>query len=80
MHSNRSCKPYSLGQYAIKRAVTERTGVPGLLIESDMCDARAFAAEPVKTRIQAFMETLAVLRPVPSAGLAPGPTGTGEAG
>ena len=58
MHSNRSCKPYSLGQYAIKRAVTERTGVPGLIIESDMCDARAFAAEPVKTRIQAFMEAL----------------------
>ena len=58
MHSNRSCKPYSLGQYAIKRAVAERTGVPGLIIESDMCDARAFAAEPVKTRIQAFMETL----------------------
>ena len=58
MHSNRSCKPYSLGQYAIKRAVTERTGVPGLIIESDMCDARSFAAEPVKTRIQAFMETL----------------------
>jgi benzoyl-CoA reductase/2-hydroxyglutaryl-CoA dehydratase subunit BcrC/BadD/HgdB len=80
MHSNRSCKPYSLGQYAIKRAVTERTGVPGLLIESDMCDARAFAAEPVKTRIQAFMETLAVLRPVSSAGLAPGPTRTEEAG
>jgi hypothetical protein len=51
-----------------------------LLIESDMCDARAFAAEPVKTRIQAFMETLAVLRPVSSAGLAPGPTRTEEAG
>lgn len=58
MHSNRSCKPYSLGQYAIKRVVTERTGVPGLIIESDMCDPRTFAAEPVKTRIQAFMETL----------------------
>lgn len=58
MHSNRSCKPYSLGQYAIKRAVTELTGVPGLIIESDMCDSRTFAAEPVKTRIQAFMETL----------------------
>jgi len=68
MHSNRSCKPYSLGQYAIRRAVTERTGVPGLLIESDMCDARAFAAEPVKTRIQAFMETLSVLHPASLAG------------
>ncbi|MBC7233715.1 MAG: 2-hydroxyacyl-CoA dehydratase [Chloroflexi bacterium] len=59
MHCNRSCKPYSLGQYAIRRRITEGTGVPGLIIESDMCDARAFAAEAVKTRIQAFMETLA---------------------
>jgi benzoyl-CoA reductase/2-hydroxyglutaryl-CoA dehydratase subunit BcrC/BadD/HgdB len=59
MHCNRSCKPYSLGQYAIKSAVTERTGVPGLIIESDMCDARSFAGEAVKTRIQAFMEALA---------------------
>jgi len=59
MHCNRSCKPYSLGQYAIKRAVTERTGVPGLIIESDMCDARSFAREAVRTRIQAFMEALA---------------------
>ena len=58
MHCNRSCKPYSLGQYAIKRAVTERTGVPGLIIESDMCDARSFAREAVRARIQAFMEAL----------------------
>jgi benzoyl-CoA reductase/2-hydroxyglutaryl-CoA dehydratase subunit BcrC/BadD/HgdB len=59
MHCNRSCKPYSLGQYTIKRAVTQRTGVPGLIIESDMCDARSFAREAVRTRIQAFMEALA---------------------
>ena len=59
MHCNRSCKPYSLGQYAIKRAVSERTGVPGLIIESDMCDARSFAREAVRARIQAFMEALA---------------------
>ena len=58
MHSNRSCKPYSLGQYDIKRIVTERTGVPGLLIEADHCDVRSYAEEPIKTRIQAFMETL----------------------
>ncbi len=59
MHCNRSCKPYSLGQYAIKRAVTERTDVPGLIIESDMCDSRTFAREAVRNRVQAFMETLA---------------------
>ncbi len=57
-HSNRSCKPYSLGQYDLRRIVSERTGKPGLIIEADMCDTRAYAEEPLKTRIQAFMETL----------------------
>lgn len=59
MHNNRSCKPYSLGQYAIKRQVMERTGVPGLVLEADMCDTRSFAVEAVSTRIQAFVEMLA---------------------
>jgi benzoyl-CoA reductase/2-hydroxyglutaryl-CoA dehydratase subunit BcrC/BadD/HgdB len=58
MHSNRSCKPYSLGQYDMKRLVSERTGRPGLIIEADHCDPRAYAEEPIKTRVQAFMETL----------------------
>ncbi len=58
-HSNRSCKPYSLGQYELRRIVSKRTGKPGLIIEADMCDTRAYAEEPLKTRIQAFMETLA---------------------
>ncbi len=62
MHNNRSCKPYSLGQYAIRRQVMERTGAPGLLIDADMCDPRSFAVEAVKTRIQAFVESLGAPR------------------
>jgi benzoyl-CoA reductase/2-hydroxyglutaryl-CoA dehydratase subunit BcrC/BadD/HgdB len=58
MHSNRSCKPYSLGQYDIKRIVSGRTGAPGLVIEADHCDIRAYAEESIKARVQAFMETL----------------------
>ncbi len=58
MHANRSCKPYTLFQYDIRRMVTEQTGVPGLVIEADMADPRSYAEEAVKTRIQAFMETL----------------------
>lgn len=58
MHSNRSCKPYSLGQYDIKRLVTQRTGVPGLMVEADHCDIRAYAEESIKARVQVFMETL----------------------
>ncbi len=58
MHSNRSCKPYSVGQYDIRRIVTERTGRPGLIIEADHCDPRAYAEEPIKAQIQTFMEGL----------------------
>jgi benzoyl-CoA reductase/2-hydroxyglutaryl-CoA dehydratase subunit BcrC/BadD/HgdB len=58
MHSNRSCKPYSLGQYDIRRLVTEATGVPGLIVEADMCDSRAYASGPIGTRVAAFLETL----------------------
>ncbi|MEW6424884.1 MAG: 2-hydroxyacyl-CoA dehydratase family protein [Bacillota bacterium] len=58
MHSNRSCKPYSLIQEEIRRRVTAATGVPGLLVEADMTDPRAYAEEQVRTRVQAFLEAL----------------------
>jgi benzoyl-CoA reductase/2-hydroxyglutaryl-CoA dehydratase subunit BcrC/BadD/HgdB len=58
MHSNRSCKPYSVGQYDIRRIVTEQTGRPGLVIEADHCDPRAYAEEAIQARIQTFMEAL----------------------
>ncbi|AFM41257.1 Benzoyl-CoA reductase/2-hydroxyglutaryl-CoA dehydratase subunit, BcrC/BadD/HgdB [Desulfosporosinus acidiphilus SJ4] len=57
MHSNRSCKPYSLVQEVIRRKVMRETGVPGLMIEADMADPRVYADEPVRNRVQAFLET-----------------------
>jgi benzoyl-CoA reductase/2-hydroxyglutaryl-CoA dehydratase subunit BcrC/BadD/HgdB len=68
-HSNRSCKPYSLGQYELLEQVSQRTGVPGLILEADMCDTRLYAEEPIKNRIQAFLDLLES-RPssIPSAG------------
>jgi benzoyl-CoA reductase/2-hydroxyglutaryl-CoA dehydratase subunit BcrC/BadD/HgdB len=57
-HSNRSCKPYSLGQYELLDEVSMRTGVPGLVLEADMCDTRLYAEEPIKNRIQAFLDLL----------------------
>jgi len=58
MHSNRSCKPYSLGQYDIKRIVSEETGIPGLIFDADMCDSRYYSEEQIRTRIDAFLEQL----------------------
>jgi benzoyl-CoA reductase/2-hydroxyglutaryl-CoA dehydratase subunit BcrC/BadD/HgdB len=57
-HSNRSCKPYSLGQYELLDKVGARTGVPGLVLEADMCDMRLYAEEPIINRIQAFLDLL----------------------
>lgn len=61
MHSNRSCKPYSLVQEVIRRRVMKETGVPGLMVEADMADPRAYAEEPVRNRVQAFLETLVTI-------------------
>jgi bcr-type benzoyl-CoA reductase subunit B len=56
MHSNRSCKPYSFGQYDIQRIVLEKKNIPSLIIEADMVDERSFAESQIETRIEAFME------------------------
>lgn len=66
-HSNRSCKPYSLGQYELLERVSQRTGVPGLILEADMCDTRLYADEPIKNRIQAFLDLLEAMPPSTSA-------------
>ena len=58
MHSNRSCKPYSFGQYDIQRIVGEKMGIPTLMIEADMVDERSFSEGQTETRIEAFIEVL----------------------
>ncbi len=58
MHSNRSCKPYSFGQYDLARMVTGQLGIPVLIIEADMVDERSFSESQVETRIDAFMESI----------------------
>ncbi len=66
-HSCRSCKTYSLGQYELARAVRDELGLPTLVVEADMVDSRAFAAEPTRTRIDAFLELLAAAATPPTA-------------
>lgn len=60
MHSNRSCRAYSIGQYELARELEERWNLPTLIIESDMNDSRIWAEENITTRIEAFVETLSV--------------------
>ncbi|WP_456469148.1 2-hydroxyacyl-CoA dehydratase subunit D [Archaeoglobus sp.] len=54
IHSNRSCKPYSFGQYEIQKMID----VPSVVIEADMVDSRAFSEAQVETRLEAFLEML----------------------
>ena len=58
MHSNRSCKPYSLGQLDLKREVTRLTGKPGLIIEADHTDSRSYAPTQVEKQIQLFLDII----------------------
>jgi len=58
LHSNRSCKPYSFGQYDIARMIREQKGIPCMMIESHMVDERSFSESQTATRIDAFMELI----------------------
>jgi len=58
MHSNRSCKPYSFGQYDIMKMIQEQKGIPCMMIESHMIDERSFSESQTATRIDAFMELI----------------------
>lgn len=58
MHSNRSCKPYSFGQYDIQRILREKRNIPSLIIDADMVDERYFSESQIETRIDAFMEVI----------------------
>ena len=57
MHSNRSCKPYSFGQYDLQKMIMEKLNIPTLILEADMVDERNFSESQIETRIDAFMET-----------------------
>ncbi len=57
-HSMRSCKRYSLGQPITRREVSDKTGIPGVIVEGDMCDQRSFSDEQAWTRIDAFLELI----------------------
>lgn len=58
IHSARSCKPYSVGQYDLKRILMERLEIPSVVIEADITDFRAYSEEQTRTRLEAFFETL----------------------
>jgi benzoyl-CoA reductase/2-hydroxyglutaryl-CoA dehydratase subunit BcrC/BadD/HgdB len=58
LHSDRSCKPYSLGQIAQRDRLANEIGVPAFLLEADHSDSRAFSEEQATNRLEAFVELM----------------------
>jgi len=58
LHSNRSCKRYSLGQLQVRRDVAAATGKPGVVIEADMADPRSVSFDNLRQRLVPFFEML----------------------
>jgi benzoyl-CoA reductase/2-hydroxyglutaryl-CoA dehydratase subunit BcrC/BadD/HgdB len=60
LHSDRSCKPYSIGQDDQRDRLIHEHGLPALLLEADHNDPRAFSEEQTANRLAAFLEMLGV--------------------
>jgi benzoyl-CoA reductase/2-hydroxyglutaryl-CoA dehydratase subunit BcrC/BadD/HgdB len=59
LHSDRSCKPYSIGQMDQRDRLIRECGLPALLLEADHNDPRAYSEEQVANRLDAFIEMMA---------------------
>ncbi|MBM4372904.1 MAG: 2-hydroxyacyl-CoA dehydratase, partial [Deltaproteobacteria bacterium] len=58
LHSDRSCKPYSIGQVDQRDRLVNALGVPALLLEADHSDERVYGDEQADNRVVAFLELL----------------------
>ncbi|MGE5122969.1 MAG: 2-hydroxyacyl-CoA dehydratase subunit D [Acidobacteriaceae bacterium] len=58
LHSDRSCKPYSIGQVDQRDLVSRECGVPALLLDADHNDPRLYLEQQASTRLDAFIEML----------------------
>jgi benzoyl-CoA reductase/2-hydroxyglutaryl-CoA dehydratase subunit BcrC/BadD/HgdB len=58
LHSDRSCKPYSVGQMDQRDRLIKQLETPALLLEADHNDERRFSEEQVANRLAAFIEML----------------------
>jgi benzoyl-CoA reductase/2-hydroxyglutaryl-CoA dehydratase subunit BcrC/BadD/HgdB len=58
LHSDRSCKPYSMGQMDQRERLARELHKPALLLEADHNDARVFSEDQVCNQLQVFIEML----------------------
>jgi benzoyl-CoA reductase/2-hydroxyglutaryl-CoA dehydratase subunit BcrC/BadD/HgdB len=48
----------TFAEHELRDILTQRTGIPALVFESDMGDPRFYSEVQVKTRFQAYFESL----------------------
>ena len=58
MFINRSCKAVSFAVHELRDLLSEKTGIPALVFEADMGDPRFYSEAQIRTRIEAYLETL----------------------
>ncbi|HET8706598.1 MAG TPA: 2-hydroxyacyl-CoA dehydratase family protein, partial [Pseudomonadales bacterium] len=58
LHSDKSCKPYSLGQIDQRDEIIHQLNKPAMLLHGDHNDSRAYSDEQAQTRIEAFIEMM----------------------
>ncbi len=58
MHSTRSCKPYSVGQFDLRKALSKDLDLPAVILDADIADERVWSEQQIQTRLEAFCETL----------------------
>ena len=58
LHSDRSCKPYSLGQMDQRLRLAGKLKTPALLLEADHNDPRAWDENQAFKRLESFLELL----------------------
>lgn len=58
MHANRSCKPFSVTQSDVCDVLRDELGLPALILDADMCDARLYNEGAIRERVAAFLEVL----------------------
>jgi benzoyl-CoA reductase/2-hydroxyglutaryl-CoA dehydratase subunit BcrC/BadD/HgdB len=61
-HSNRSCKWLSQDVIHVRKAVTERTGLPGVILDADHNDPRLYSIDSIERQIDSFLELAAARR------------------
>ncbi len=52
------CRPSAIQSHITKKYLEEKTGVPVLSLEQDIYDSRAYSADSMRTKVEAFAEML----------------------